>query len=172
MALAFESPVLMEVEMSPLQVVYEDFSSCSNEFVEGIEHLKERAIPKAMQSFQQAYESVGRSDIYRNKYASYCGLARVLSGDPSGLELCREAARSEIHDGDVFLNLARAEWFHKHRKNTVIALKKGLQIDNRHPGLRQMREQLGIRLRCPLPFLPRSHPLNHALGKLLRSGRV
>jgi hypothetical protein len=159
----------MEVEMSPLQVVYEDFSSCCDEFVEGIEHLKERAIPKAMERFQQAYDSVGRSDVYHNKYASYCGLARVLSGDKSGLQLCRDAARSEIHDGDVFLNLARAEWFYKNRKNTVIALKKGLQVDNRHPGLRLMREQLGIRMRCPLPFLPRSHPLNHALGKLLRS---
>ena len=154
--------------MSPLQAVYEDFSSCSNEFVEGIGHLKERAIPKAMQSFQQAYESVERSDVYRNKYASYCGLARVLSGDASGLELCRDAAASEIHDGDVFMNLARAEWFFKNRKNTVIALKKGLQIDNRHPGLRQMREQLGVRQRSPLPFLPRTHPLNQALGKLMR----
>ncbi len=154
--------------MSPLQVVYEDFSSCCDEFVEGIEHLKERALLKAMERFQRAYDSVGRSDVYRNKYASYCGLARVLSGDRSGLMLCREAADDEIHDGDVFLNLARAEWFYKNRKNAVIALKKGLQVDNRHPGLRRMREQLGTRIRCPLPFLPRSHPLNHALGKLLR----
>ena len=154
--------------MSPLQAVYEDFSSCCNEFVEGIEHLKVRAIPKAKQSFQQAYESVKSNDVYRNKYASYCGLARVLSGDRSGLELCREAARGEIFDGDVFLNLARAEWHFKNRKNTIIALKKGLQVDNRHPGLRKMREQLGYRQRSPLPFLPRTHPLNQSLGKLLR----
>lgn len=157
--------------MAPLQAVYEDFSSCCNEFVEGVEHLKDRSMPKAVQSFQMAYESVDRSDIYHNKYASYCGLSRVLSGDNTGLELCREAARSEIHDGDVFLNLARAEWFCQNRKNTVVALKKGLQVDNRHPGLRQMREQLGIRQRSPLPFLPRSHPLNHALGKLMRSDK-
>lgn len=150
------------------RVVYKDFSRCCDEFVEGIAHLEESAIPKARQSFQQAYESVERSDVYHNKYASYCGLARVLSGDASGLDLCREAARTEQQDGDVFLNLARAEWFYKNRKNTVIALKKGLQVDNRHPGLREMREQLGIRMRCPLPFLPRSHPLNRALGELLR----
>lgn len=158
--------------MAPLQPVYEDFSTCCSDFVEGIECLKERAIPKAVQRFQLAYESVGRNDIYYNKYASYCGLARVLSGDRGGLELCREVARREIHDGDVFLNLARAEWSFKNRKNTVIALKKGLQIDNRHPGLRLMREQLGIRQRSPLPFLPRSHKLNHALGKIMRKGYV
>ncbi|MCW9012677.1 MAG: hypothetical protein OQL06_02745 [Gammaproteobacteria bacterium] len=154
--------------MAPLQAVYEDFSSCCDDFVAGVEHLKERSIPRAVQSFQQAYDSVARADIYHNKYESYCGLARVLSGDHSAIELCRDAARSEIHDGDVFLNLARAEWFLDNRKNTIITLKKGLQIDNRHPGLRQMREQLGIRQRSALPFLPRSHPLNHALGKLMR----
>lgn len=156
--------------MAPLQPVYEDFSTCCDDFVEGIEYLKDRAIPQAVEYFKLAYESVGRNDIYHNKYASYCGLARVLSGDKAGLQLCREVARREIHDGDVFLNLARAEWFCQQRKNTVVALKKGLQIDNRHPGLRLMREQLGIRQRSPLPFLPRTHKLNQALGKIMRTG--
>jgi hypothetical protein len=151
------------------QPVYQDFSACCTEFVKGVEHLKERAVPKALESFQMAYESVARTDVYHNKYESYCGLTRVLSGDSSGLELCRDAVRNEFHDGDVFLNLARAEWYLNNRKQTVIALKKGLQIDMRHPGLRQMREQLGVRERSPLPFLPRTHPLNQALGKLMRA---
>ena len=154
--------------MGPLHVVYEDFRSCCDDFVEGVTLLKDRAMPSAIDRFQKAYDSVGRADVYRNKYESYCGLAKVLSGDSTGLEMCRHAAKGELHDGDVFLNLARAEWYYENRKAVVIALKKGLQIDNRHPGLRQMREQLGIRQRTALPFLPRSHPLNHALGKLLR----
>ena len=157
----------MAIKMS-LKAVYEDFSACSEYFVNGVERLKEHSIPKAVESFKIAYESVESGDAYRNKYASYCGLARVLSGDVSGLNLCREAARAEIHDGDVFINLARAEWYFENRKNAIIALKKGLAIDNRHPGLRKMREQLGLRVRSPLPFLPRSHPLNHTLGKLMR----
>jgi len=82
--------------------------------------------------------------------------------------MCRQAIGNELHDGDVYLNLARAEWFYENRRATVIALKKGLQVDNRHPGLRQMREQLGVRQRSALPFLPRTHPLNQALGRLLR----
>jgi hypothetical protein len=154
--------------MSPLQPVYEDFSSCSVDFVAGVGHLRERSMPKAVRSFQLAYDAVDRSDVYHNKYASYSGLSRVLSGDSMALVLCREAARSEIYDGDVYLNLARAEWYCKNRKQAVAALKKGLRVDNCHPGLRLMREQLGIRQRSPLPFLPRSHPLNHALGKLMR----
>jgi len=131
--------------------------------------LKDRSIPDAIDSFQQAYESVGRADLYHNKYASYCGLARVLSGDASGLDMCRQAAKSELHDGDVYLNLARAEWYFENRKATIIVLKKGLQVDNRHPGLRQMREQLGVRQRTSLPFLPRTHPLNKTLGQLMRA---
>ncbi len=154
--------------MAPLQVVYEDFSACCDEFVEGVSYLRDRVMPKAVNRFQQAYESVDRADIYHNKYASYCGLARVLSGDASGLEMCRQAISNELHDGDVYLNLARAEWFYENRRATVIALKKGLQVDNRHPGLRQMREQLGVRQRSALPFLPRTHPLNQTLGRLLR----
>jgi len=154
--------------MSPLFAVYEDFSFCCDEFVEGVSYLKDRSIPNAINSFQQAFESVDRADVYHNKYASYCGLARVLSGDASGLEMCREAAKSELHDGDVYLNLARAEWYFENRRATVIVLKKGLNIDNRHPGLRQMREQLGVRQRTALPFLPRTHPLNKTLGKLMR----
>ena len=155
--------------MSPLQVVYEDFSTCCDDFINGVAHLKERAIPQAIESFQQAYDSVKRSDVYHNKYESYCGLAKVLSGDRSGLEMCRHAAQNELSDGDVFYNLARAEWFYKQRKNTIIALKKGLQLDRRHPGMREMRKALGVRERCVLPFLPRTHPLNRKLGELLRS---
>ena len=155
--------------MLPLQAVYEDYSTCCNEFVEGVAHLKERSIEQAIERFQAACESVNRNDVYHNKYASYCGLARVLAGDANGIELCREVAQKEISDGDVYFNLARAEWHQKNRRNTILALKKGLQVDNRHPGLRTMREQLGIRQRSPLPFLPRSHPLNHALGKLVRT---
>lgn len=154
--------------MSPLQVVYDDFSTCSHDFIDGVEHLKDRSIPQAIESFQLAYDSVSRTDIYHNKYESYCGLAKVMSGDRSGLEMCRHAAQNEIMDGDVLYNLARAEWFYKNRKNVIIALKKGLKLDNRHPGLREMRVALGMRERCALPFLPRSHPLNRTLGILLR----
>jgi hypothetical protein len=155
-----------------IKLVYENFDSCNEDFVEGIEHLKARAMPKAIRSFRLAYESVDRTNVYRNKYESFCGLSRVLSGDSEGLKLCREAAKNEHYDGDVYLNLARAELYLKHRKNTVVTLKKGLQIDKRHPGLRIVREALGVRKRSPLPFLPRSHHLNHSLGKIMRKLRA
>ena len=160
--------IMTDNSSSRLNLAHDNSRGSSIEFSRGVEHLNEKSIPEAVDRLQQAYESVGRSSVYHNKYASYCGLARVLSGDSSGIQLCRDAAKSEINDGDVFLNLARAELFLKHRKSAVIALKKGLQIEPRHLELRAMREELGVRRRSPMPFLPRSHPLNHAVGKLLR----
>lgn len=156
----------------PLRAVYENYSACCEYFVEGVEHLKERSMPKAIRSFRLAYESVDRNNIYHNKYASYCGLSRVLSGDSAGIELCRKAAKRETCDGDVYLNLARAELYLQNRKNTVVTLKKGLKLDNRHPGLRLIRKQLGVRKRSPLPFLPRTHQLNKTLGKMMRSAKL
>lgn len=153
---------------SRLNLAHDNTRDESPQFSRGVEHLNQQCIPEAVDRLQQAYESVGRSSVYHNKYASYCGLARVLSGDSSGIQLCRDAAHSEINDGDVFLNLARAEFYLKNRKAAVIALKKGLQIEPRHLELRAMREEMGVRYRSPMPFLPRSHPLNHAVGKLLR----
>ncbi|MCW9012678.1 MAG: hypothetical protein OQL06_02750 [Gammaproteobacteria bacterium] len=154
--------------MSLKEVTYQDYSACCADFINGIECIRWNLIPQAVKSFQLAYESVGQYDIYHNKYASFCGYARVLNNDRGGLELCRDVARNEIHDGDVLLNLARVEWHYRNRKKAVMALQQGLKIDNRHPGLGRMREKIGYRSRQPLSFLPRQHSLNNMIGKLFR----
>ena len=91
-----------------------------------------------------------------------------MSGDRGGLELCRDAARSELHDADVFLNLAQAEWYFKNRRNTIKALDKGYVIDHCHPGIRKMRTELGIRQKQPIPILSRDNFLNKSIGKYMR----
>jgi len=150
------------------QFVYGDLSHYSSDFKIGVGLFDIKSNEKALHHFQLAYESVNRSDIYHNKYASYCGLVRLINGDRGGLELCREVARNEIYDGDVFYNLARAEWRLRNRKKTIEALGKGLQIDNCHPGIHSMRKDLGVRKRVILPMLDRGHLINNSLGKLLR----
>ena len=95
-------------------------------------------------------------------------MLRVIQGDYGGLHLCRDAARSEYHDGDVFLNLARAEWFLKNRRRTIAAISCGLSIDKTHRGLRKMRKELGVRRRNPLPVLDRANCFNTMLGKIMR----
>jgi len=151
------------------KVTYKDYSTCDPNFINGVEFLARGLIAQAAHCFELAYERVNYRDIHHNKYASFCGYARVLSGgDRGGLSLCREVARNERYDGDVFLNLAKSEWFFKGRKRTVAALKNGLLVDYMHPGLRELRRSLGTRKRSPIIFLPRAHTLNNALGKLFR----
>ena len=151
------------------KVTYKDYSLCDPDFIEGIGLLAQGLTTQAAHCFELAYEKVTYHDIYHDKYASFCGYLRVLSrGDRGGLALCREVARSELYDGDVFFNLAKAEWFFKARKRTVGALRDGLEVDFMHPGLRELRDSLGARKRAPIVFLPRSHTLNNGLGKLFR----
>ena len=149
-------------------IIYGDLSSYCKEFKAAVDLYNFNSSEKSLHLFQLAYESVNHSDMYHNKYASYCGMARLLNGDRGGLDLCRDAARSEINDADVFLNLARAEWHFQNRKKTIMALEKGLQINNRHPGLLKMREQLGIRKHKPLSIFGRNSSINKFFGKLLR----
>lgn len=151
------------------KVTYKDYSLCDPNFMQGIELLVEGLIAQAAHCFELAYERVTYKDVYYNKYASFCGYARVLNGgNRGGLPLCREVARRELYDGDVFFNLAKAEWFFKARKRTVSALRDGLRVDFMHPGLRELRNALGVRKKAPIMFLPREHVLNNGLGKLLR----
>ena len=154
--------------MAYLKAVYRDYSACCKSFSDGIEYLQRRAIQEASQSFQLACDSVSISHSFQNKYISYLGFARLLSGDIDGIKLCRKAALEEISDGDVFLNLARAEFLLESRRRTVFALERGLEIDAYHEGLWLMRKRLGIRKRKLLPFLQRAHPLNIKLGCLMR----
>ena len=150
------------------QLTYGDLSPYCDEFKAAVNLYDIKSSEKSLHLFQLAYESVNRSDIYHNKYASYCGMVRLLNGDRGGLELCREVAHGEMHDADVFLNLARAEWHCRNRKRTIIALKKGIQIDSRHPGLLKMRKELGIRKHKALSIFNRNSVINNFLGKLLR----
>lgn len=154
--------------MSVEKITYKDYSLCSPNFINGIEFLKRGMVVQASHCFELAYEQTSYSDIHYNKYASFCGYVRVLNGDRGGLSICREVARNELYDGDVFYNLAKAEWCFKDRKRTVHALIQGMEVDYMHPGMREFRKDLGIRKKTAIGFLPRNHALNNKVGKLFR----
>jgi len=139
-----------------------------NDFVHGLTFLKESSVTQALENFQRAYDAAPVDDIYHNKYASFCGLTRVLSGDISGIGLCRQAVKQESIDGDVFLNLAYAEWHLKSRRRSIMVLEKGLHIDKQHPGLNRFKNYLGVRSKTVIAFIPRNSFLNKALGKISR----
>jgi len=153
-------------------MIVENNNSCQyqhcDDFTQGLNFLKAHSLPQALLNFRSAYNAVPYNDSYHNKYASYCGLARVLNGDKSGVELCRDAARQEMKDGDVFLNLAYAEWFMNSRKRSIGVLEKGLSIDSDHRGLNIFQNHLGKRAEPILSFVARDSFLNKTLGKIIR----
>ena len=151
-----------------IKFIYGNLNSYCNDFRAAVNLFEVKSTDKALHYFQLAYESVNRNDVYHNLYESYCGLVRLLSGDRGGLELCRDAARSEQRNANVFLNLARAEWHYRNRKKTIIALENGLKINRKHPGILKMREELGVRRRKIIPMIHRNSAINNTLGKILR----
>ncbi|MDH5572966.1 MAG: hypothetical protein OEY89_14475 [Gammaproteobacteria bacterium] len=154
--------------MSYLKANYRNSASCCDDFISGINYLEERSISKAVYRFSRAYLCIADNDVNKMKYASYYGLARVLCGDKGGLALCHYASQHEKKDGDVFLNLARAEYVYKNRKQAIDAIQQGLKLDHQHMGLLLMSEMLGVRQRSAVPFLSRSHLLNRVVGRLMR----
>ena len=79
-------------------------------FNKGREALNTQDYMAAAQKFKQVFDSIDEQHESYNRVASYLGLSRVLTSDPDGLLLCRDAASCESRDGEVFLNLACAEW--------------------------------------------------------------
>jgi len=154
--------------MSIESVTYKDYSLCSPNFINGVEFLKRGMVSQARHCFEVAYEQTPYKDVHYNKYASFCGYARALAGDRGGLSICREVAKNELYDGDVFLNLAKSEWHFKDRKRAVDTLLHGMEIDCKHPGIRELSEKLCMRKKTAIGFLPRNNIINNKLGKLFR----
>ena len=145
---------------------YRDYAVMCPEFREGIAHLAEGDHDKALNYFALADHKTSRNDVNKNKYQSYHGLMLVYAGQSKGIELCREASARECFDGDVFYNQARAELELEHRRQAVVALRRGLNFDRTHPDLLRLRQRLGIRRGLVLPFLDRDNMFNKLLGKL------
>ncbi|HHJ34492.1 MAG TPA: hypothetical protein ENJ87_01890 [Gammaproteobacteria bacterium] len=122
----------------------------------------ERAFKKALDSIDE------HTELYNNVLSHY-GLAQVLNADENGLLLCRDAASNEVFDGEVFLNLACAEWYSENRKRAVDAIRHGVKIDADNEQLNRACARLDCRKKCCFSFLPREHKLNRLFGRLRRN---
>lgn len=130
--------------------------------------LRAKDYKAAERAFKIALDSVDEHDEHYNSVLSYYGLTQVLNSNSNGLLLCRDAASNEVFDGEVFLNLACAEWQSQNRKRAVDAIRHGIKIDADNEQLNRACAQLDCRRRCCFSFLPRSHKLNRFFGRLLR----
>jgi hypothetical protein len=138
-------------------------------FETGLESLRTSDYKAAEREFQRVLSALDENHDQYNHITSYLGLAQVLGSNRNGLLLCRDAASNEVLDGQVFLNLAAAEWHSMNRKRAIDALQRGSKIDNDHVQLKRAMQLADSRKRPVFAFLPRAHPLNRMVGRMLRT---
>lgn len=119
---------------------------------DGFEHLS------------RAYLSDPQSARFRSGYA--LALALVRGQFLGAVELARAAVRQEFYNPDLYLNLARIYIAFNCKAEAVRYLRRGLMVDPENERLRRKLEELGIRRRPAIRFLPRGHLLNRVLGRL------
>jgi hypothetical protein len=141
-------------------------------FEKGYSALEAKDYKAAERGFSEAMKSIDENHDRYNRLASFLGLAQVLTANRNGLLLCRDAASSEALEGDVFLNLACAEWHAENRERAVDAIIRGRKIDADHEQLVKACMLLDSRRRVFFPFLEREHLLNQLLGRIMRRPQV
>ena len=120
--------------------------------------------------YQEARETLVRATELAPNHAhirSLLGLsvAYVDRDFQRARELCESAAKQEFFNPELYLNLARVYLIFDRRSEAMRYLRRGQMID---PGNRAIQKDLASlgRRRIPVvPFLPRRHPINRALGE-------
>jgi len=154
--------------VSYIKAVYFDLNECCDDFVKGIELLEQSSIHEASNFFQRACHSVSGDHRFFSKYHSYYGFSCLLSGKYEAIDLCRHAVKKSPFDGDICMNLARAEILLNNRLEALSVIKAGLRYSSNHSGLQKLQLKLGVRKHKPLPFLSRNNPVSIALGRRMR----
>ncbi len=134
--------------------------------------LKAQDYKAAERDFKKVLDTMDEQNEKYNNVLSHYGMVQVLNAPENkmenGLLLCREAASNELVDGEVFLNLACAEWHSSNRKRAVEAISHGMKIDKDNQRLVHACSGLDCRKKCCFSFLSRSHKLNRLFGRLMR----
>jgi len=131
----------------------------------GRDLLERGEMQPALEHFRTAHQVDRANPRYRSFYG--LGLALVERRFDRALELCRSAAKEEFFNPELYHNLARVHLAFGFKAEAIRYLRRGLMID---PGNRAMLtelSELGMRRRPVLSFLPRRHPVNRLLGRVV-----
>jgi tetratricopeptide (TPR) repeat protein len=98
---------------------------------------------------------------------SYFGLclALVQKKFKPAIDLCKRAIELQFYNADHYANLARVYMAAGHRKKAIDIVEQGLKAHPEDEVLLEVRRQLGVRSKPPVPFLDRAHPINVTLGQ-------
>ena len=131
-------------------------------FEQGLKALDEGRVSEASERLRAAHDQAPDHARIR----SYLGLAVARAGGDfsEARTLCEEAARQEFFNPDLYLNLAKVYLRFDRRSEALRYLRRGQMIDPGHEPIRRTIDSLGQRRLPIVPFLPRRHPVNRALG--------
>ncbi|MCA9504348.1 MAG: tetratricopeptide repeat protein [Myxococcales bacterium] len=131
-------------------------------FEQGRARLDEGAETEALELLRSAHAAAPDHARLR----SWLGLtiARVEGDFETGRSLCESAVKQEFFNPDLYLNLARVYLRVGRRAEALRYLRRGRMIDPGHGPIAEALADLGHRRLPVVPFLPRRHLLNRALG--------
>lgn len=131
-------------------------------FERGLALLDENSVDQALECLREARQRAPEHAQIR----SYLGVAVARAGSDfaEARSLCEDAAKQEFFNPDLYLNLAKVFLRFGRRSEALKYLRRGQMIDPGHGEIREAIASLGSRRLPILPFLPRRHPVNRALG--------
>ena len=137
---------------------------------------KEQDYLHALTRFVEIYGTKDSPPIQNPKDASglsFFGLcvALVQKNYRTAIDLCKRAIDLEFYNGEHYANLARVYLAQGNRKKAVDTAEQGLKLVPEHETLLEVRKELGVRSRPPVPFLDRSNPVNVSLGHARHSAK-
>ena len=110
----------------------------------------------------------------RGRMFSHYGLALAMSDRTrvqEGARFCEIAIQKEPYQAEHYALLARIWLAGRNRLKTVQTVDRGLKEVPNSQILLELRGEIGWREKNAVGFLPRSHPVNVSLGKMLRKKR-
>lgn len=147
------------------------FKDCQ-EFIRALdETLKSAHMPGAGEEeisiFVRTIFKVGMDEADANFMSGYAWLLTQIPGqERSGLELARRLSIQHPTRPYVQLNLARCLLATGEKFEGMRTLKRLLRSETLQEISQEMLEWLGVRRPPLIPFLKRSNPVNHALGRI------
>lgn len=99
--------------------------------------------------------------------ADYAVSVAYLGDLKEAAEICFRALALDRRNADAYSALARVYVLSGHRRKAIESLDRGFAIAPRHPGLRALRDEIGVRRNPMIPFLSRDNRFNILLGKVL-----
>lgn len=152
-----------EVEHAPAAPERAAFDGPAREDLEaGLAALEQGRLPEAIERLERAHERA--PDHARTRSFLGLAIARAEGDFSRARALCEEATKQEFFNPELYLNLAKVYLRFDRRAEALRYLRRGQMIDPGNRAIREAIASLGRRRLPILPFLPRRHPMNRALG--------